>query len=84
MFQKVIFLLIGAGTVISAAAVAAADIRSSSFLDRCTQSKKYFTVIDCTTAADKSELVVNNPNATTIVSNCQFNGCGNIHAQTQM
>lgn len=37
----------------------------------------------CTSRQDFGEVVINNSSgATTVISNCQFNGCGNIHAKT--
>lgn len=40
--------------------------------------------VNCTTRADFGEYVINNSSGTTIIANCQFNGCGNIHAKTDV
>lgn len=56
------------------------------FVDTClkgvSQGGKLIQVY-CTSRQDFGEVVINNSSgATTVISNCQFNGCGNIHAKT--
>lgn len=40
--------------------------------------------VNCTTRADSGEYIINNSSGTTIIKNCQFNGCGSIHAKTDV
>ena len=38
--------------------------------------------VNCTSLSDRAEYLINNSSGTTIIQNCQFNGCGNIKAKS--
>lgn len=71
----------------TAAAVATATSATPAFVQTCLNG--YYDgvnliQVNCTTRADSGQYIINNPNGTTLIQNCQFNGCGSIYAKTDV
>lgn len=77
------FIVEAASTPVNAVAAAA----SPQFVKQCLQGKSpgagKLIQVYCTTPQDFAEYIINDPKGKlTVISNCQFNGCGNIRART--